>query len=75
MGAMSCRSDPAPARAELVGVTDSGFAVRDGPPDGDIIVLSRDDAAALMGLDPADLPYLADGEWTLMDPGGPARPG
>lgn len=54
---MSCRPEPGPPpwRTELVGVTDSGYAVRDGPPDSDIIVLSRSDAAALMGHDPADL--------------------
>ncbi|WP_203992911.1 hypothetical protein [Virgisporangium aurantiacum] len=52
-------------RAELVGVTASGYAVRDGPPDGDIIVLSHDDAAALMGLRPADLSDLADDEWII----------
>ena len=54
---MSCCPEPGPptARAELVGITDSGFAVRDGPPDADIIVLSRADAASLMELDPDDL--------------------
>ena len=67
MGAMNCRPEPGPppARAELVGVTASGYAVRDGPPDGDIIVLSHDDAAALMGLHPADLSDLADDEWII----------
>lgn len=56
-GCMSCRPEPGPptSRAELVGITDSGYAVRDGPPDADIIVLSRADAAALMELDPEDL--------------------
>jgi hypothetical protein len=62
---MSCRPEPGPPpsrtewpsewRTDLVGVTDSGYAVRDGPPDGDIIVLSRADAAALMGVKPDDL--------------------
>jgi hypothetical protein len=67
MGVMNCRPEPGPpvARAELVGVTASGYAVRDGPPDGDIIVLSHDDAAALMGLHPADLSDLADDEWII----------
>lgn len=67
---MSCRPEPGPppTRAELVGITDSGYAVRDGPPDADIIVLSRDDAAALMELDPADLP---EDEWI----GGSGPPG
>jgi hypothetical protein len=65
-GYMNCRPEPGPprARAELVGITDSGYAVRDGPPDGDIIVLSRDDAASLMELDPADL---ADEAWIIPD--------
>jgi len=59
---MSCRPEPGlpPWRTELVGVTDSGYAVRDGPPDGDIIVLSRGDAAALMGLAPEDFSDLVD---------------
>jgi hypothetical protein len=59
---MSCRSEPGTPswRTELVGVTDSGYAVRDGPPDGDIIVLSRADAAALMGVHPDDLSDLVD---------------
>jgi hypothetical protein len=59
---MSCRPQPGPpaVRAELVGITESGYAVRDGPPDADIIVLSRADAAALMELDPDDLP---EEEW------------
>lgn len=57
MGPMRCGPEPGPPpwRAELVGVTDSGYAVRDGLPDGGIIVLSRGDAAALMGIDPEDL--------------------
>jgi hypothetical protein len=60
---MSCRPEPGvpTPRVELVGITDSGYAVRDGPPDADIIVLSKADAAALMELDPDDL---TEEEWT-----------
>lgn len=62
---MSCRPEPVPPtsraeRVELVGITDSGYAVRDGPPDADIIVLSKADAASLMDLDPEDL---SEEEW------------
>ena len=59
---MSCRPEPGLPRAELVGITASGYAVRDRPPDGDIIVLSRADAAALMELHPDDL---SEEEWIV----------